>query len=146
MNHWTRKSTALWTILLVAVAGTVLAVDEFEITRSTVDGGGAMESTGGGFSLSGTIGQPDAGVMTSGDGRLTGEYQLTGGFWFETPPGDCNATGLVDLLDYFDFDVEVCITGPTGGIVAGCECFDVDRNGSVSLRDFGIIQASFTNP
>jgi len=32
---------------------------EFEISRSTVDGGGAMRSTGGEFELSGTIGQPD---------------------------------------------------------------------------------------
>jgi len=139
MMHCNRKSTAVWGMVL-AVVGTALAVDEFEITRSTIDGGGAMESAGGDFSLSGTIGQPDAGVMAGG------EFQLTGGFWFETPPGDCNATGLVDLLDYFDFDVEVCITGPTGGIVPGCECFDVDRSGSVNLRDFGIIQASFTNP
>jgi len=71
------------------------------------------------------------------------EFQLTGGFWFETPPGDCNATGLVDQLDYFDFDLEVCITAPVGGIVPGCECFDVDRSGSVTLRDFGIVQRHF---
>jgi len=94
----------------------------------------------GGFSLFGTIGQPDAGVMEGGG------FKLTGGFWFETPPGDCNETGLVDLHDYFDFDVEVCITGPTGRILPGCECFDVDHSDRVNLRDFDVIQASFTSP
>ena len=41
----------------------------------TVDGGGGFNSTGGGFSVSGTIGQPDAGT-TSG-----GNYSVNGGFW-----------------------------------------------------------------
>ena len=41
----------------------------------TVDGGGGTFSTGGGYSLGGTAGQPDAGVL-SGDG-----YTLGGGFW-----------------------------------------------------------------
>ena len=140
MNPWTRKSAAAWTILLAAVAGTVLAADEFEMTRSTIDGGGAMESSGGDFSVSGTIGQPDAGVMRGGD-ELTGEFELTGGFWFQTPLGDCNATGIVNLLDYDEF--EACLTGPTGGVDPGCECFDVDRNGSINLQDFGEVQSAF---
>jgi hypothetical protein len=41
----------------------------------TVDGGGATFSTGGGYSLGGTAGQPDAGLLTGG------EYRLGGGFW-----------------------------------------------------------------
>jgi hypothetical protein len=41
----------------------------------TIDGGGATFSTGGGYSLGGTIGQPDAGVLSSGS------YTLVGGFW-----------------------------------------------------------------
>jgi hypothetical protein len=40
-----------------------------------VDGGGATFSTGGGYSLGGTAGQPDAGVLTGGG------YTLGGGFW-----------------------------------------------------------------
>lgn len=47
----------------------------YALTWFTVDGGGGMLSQGGGFSLSGTIGQPDAGVL-AGDG-----YALGGGFW-----------------------------------------------------------------
>jgi hypothetical protein len=40
----------------------------------TIDGGGGT-SSGGDYSLSGTIGQPDAGGMSGGD------YDLSGGFW-----------------------------------------------------------------
>jgi hypothetical protein len=69
---------------------------EFEITRSTVDGGGVMFSTGGEFELSGTIGQPDAGTVTGGES----EFELTGGSWFGEPLDDCNSDGWVNLIDY----------------------------------------------
>ncbi len=41
----------------------------------TIDGGGGT-STGGVYSVSGTIGQPDAGAPMSGV-----NFSLTGGFW-----------------------------------------------------------------
>jgi hypothetical protein len=41
----------------------------------TVDGGGQTEPDGAGYTLSGTIGQPDA------DGWFGGGYTLSGGFW-----------------------------------------------------------------
>ena len=47
----------------------------YEIAWSTIDGGGAMFSMGGGYSLGGTIGQADAGAMSSGN------YVLIGGLW-----------------------------------------------------------------
>ncbi len=46
----------------------------FSLTWWTVDGGGGT-SSGDAFVVAGTIGQPDAGVMTGGD------YALKGGFW-----------------------------------------------------------------
>ena len=47
----------------------------YEIAWWTVDAGGGI-STNGQFTLSGTMGQPDAGApMTNG------QYSLTGGFW-----------------------------------------------------------------
>lgn len=47
----------------------------YSIDWFTIDGGGGT-STGGVYSVSGTIGQPDAG------GPLTnGQYSITGGFW-----------------------------------------------------------------
>jgi hypothetical protein len=46
----------------------------FSIDWHTIDGGGGT-STGGVYSVSGTIGQPDAGVASGGN------YSITGGFW-----------------------------------------------------------------
>src|SRR5215471_8224864 len=46
----------------------------YSIDWFTVDGGGGT-STGGVYSLSGTIGQPDAGHMSGGN------FTLDGGFW-----------------------------------------------------------------
>jgi hypothetical protein len=47
----------------------------YTLTWSTIDGGGAMTSAGGAFTLSGTLGQPDAGI-TSG-----ATFTLASGFW-----------------------------------------------------------------
>jgi len=47
----------------------------YSIDWYTIDGGGGT-STGGVYSVSGTIGQPDAGAAMSG-----GNYTLQGGFW-----------------------------------------------------------------
>lgn len=114
------------------------AAQQFEITRSTIDGGGVMRSTGGEFELSGTIGQPDAGRMTGGN------FELNGGFWFPLATGDCEEDGDVDLSDHELF--ESCLTGPNGGPAVGeCRCFDVDQSGDVDLADFATIQSAFTN-
>ena len=53
----------------------------FAIPWWTVDGGGGV-SEGGDYSLSSTLGQPDAGSMSGGG------YTLAGGFWSEevSPP------------------------------------------------------------
>ena len=110
-----------WLTLMTLTAAAIVSAGppEFEITRSTIDGGGVMRSTGGDFELSGTCGQPDAGVMSGGD------FQLTGGFWIESPPTDCNDDGMVSLLDHETFTA--CLSGPDGGIDANpCPCFDVD--------------------
>jgi hypothetical protein len=55
--------------LLAAAASARLSIDWF-----TMDGGGGT-STNGQYSLTGTIGQPDAGAMSGGP------YSLIGGFW-----------------------------------------------------------------
>jgi hypothetical protein len=65
------------TILVVAttVAAVTVLAQSFSIDWHTIDGGGGT-STGGVYSVSGTIGQPDAG------GPMTnGQYSVTGGFW-----------------------------------------------------------------
>ena len=52
-----------------------VAAAQYAINWHTIDGGGGT-STGGVYSVSGTIGQPDAG------GPMTnGQFSVTGGFW-----------------------------------------------------------------
>ncbi len=111
---------------------------QLEIARYTIDGGGGS-CAGGEFELSGTIGQPDPGPIMRSAG-----FELTGGFWFQTPRGDCDSTGGVDLLDHNGF--ESCLTGPATGVTIGCECFDMNRSGTVDLADFAISQSTFTGP
>jgi len=61
--------------LLAFLAGILCASAQgYSIDWFTVDGGGGT-STGGVFSVSGTIGQPDAGHMSGGN------YAIDGGFW-----------------------------------------------------------------
>jgi hypothetical protein len=58
------------------LTGIVLAAGSYDLSWWTVDGGGHTFSAGGGYSLGGSIGQPDAGPVMSGGG-----YVLVGGFW-----------------------------------------------------------------
>jgi len=61
-------------ILAVPLFTPSLQAQTYSIDWSTVDGGGGA-STGGIYTVSGTVGQPDAGTMSGGD------YALVGGFW-----------------------------------------------------------------
>jgi len=69
------KRTHFAAMLMAVVVLTASArAQNYSIDWFTIDGGGGT-STGGVFSVSGTIGQPDAGVMSGG------QYSLNGGFW-----------------------------------------------------------------
>lgn len=86
------RSNACWSSALALVVAAVIggagpASAQFAITRFTIDGGGATLSSGGSFGLGGTVGQPDAGLL-SGAG-----FVLRGGFWF----GGGTATAVGDL-------------------------------------------------
>jgi hypothetical protein len=86
-------------ILTLAAASAAQA--QISIPWFTVDGGGGS-SSGGSFTIRGTIGQPDAGVMTGG------QYTVSGGFWAGIASShpcaaDFNTDGSVDLFDYLDF-------------------------------------------
>jgi hypothetical protein len=62
-------------MLLVPAGLIALAQGGYELSWWTVDGGGHTYSTGGGYELGGTIGQPDAGVLAGGG------YTLSSGYW-----------------------------------------------------------------
>ena len=133
VNMW----CALGTVVLIGVVGT--SGQEFELARHTMDGGGVLSSTGSDFELSGTIGQPDAGMMSGG------EFELSGGFWFPLAPSDCNEDGCVNLYDYDA--LESCLAGPGGGLLMSeCNCFDLDADNDVDLTDAARLQEEFTGP
>src|SRR2546423_11033221 len=67
------KSLKLALLLLAAASAASLA-QSYSIDWFTIDGGGGT-STGGVYSVTGTIGQPDAGKMSGGN------YSIDGGFW-----------------------------------------------------------------
>jgi hypothetical protein len=76
-----RKETAcllLGACCLLLAAGSLAAAQTgtgYDLSWWTVDGGGATWSSGAGYQLGGTAGQPDAGLLEGGG------YTLGGGFW-----------------------------------------------------------------
>jgi len=66
-----KHSTAALIVLLMLSAQ--VRAQNYAIDWFTIDGGGG--TTGGVYSVSGTIGQPDAGMLSGGS------YQLVEGFW-----------------------------------------------------------------
>ncbi|MGD2111592.1 MAG: hypothetical protein PVI86_19620 [Phycisphaerae bacterium] len=109
---------------------------ELEITRSTIDAGGILRSTGGAFEVSGTVGQFDAGIMTGG------VFEVYGGFWFPVDSTECDDNGLVDYADHAAFTG--CMLGPGGGLgEVPCPCYDADHDLAITLRDYASLQAGF---
>ena len=131
-----RMNTGAVAIVLMVVAPKALAQD-LEIRWYTIDGGGGV-STGNGLTVSGTVGQPDAGVLSGGD--LT----LSGGFWAagaEQPcalPGDITGDGAVDLND---LAIVLANYGVPGGALY--EDGDLDGDGDVDLADLAIVLAAY---
>lgn len=89
MSRARRVLLALATSLPALAFATVTHAYDL-LTWHSIDGGGVTIATGGGYTLGGTIGQPDAGTLAYGP------FTLRGGFWTggaassvgvdETPP------------------------------------------------------------
>ena len=89
-------------VLAVAINPVWVLADTFDLSWYTFDGSYTL-STGGGFSLGGTVGQPDASTA----GLTGGGFSLTGGFWPvvvpAVTPGDLNCDGSVNFGDINPF-------------------------------------------
>ena len=107
------------------------AGDNVEACFASGDGN---PNTGGEYELSGTIGQPDAGLVMTG-----GDLEVVGGFWpagVEEPFcfGDLNGDNAVNLTDLAQ------LLGNSGTISdATYEDGDLDGDADVDLADLGAL-------
>ena len=130
----------LFSILFVvcAAVSAVPAID-YDLSWHTVDNGGIggnSYSSGGVFQLAGTIGQPDAGVMSAG------AFELSGGFWpaaTQTCAGDVNGDGEVDVTDLLD------VIAAWGACPPDSCPSDIDQDGDVDVSDL-LAVISFWGP
>ncbi len=101
----------------------------FTIPWSTIDGGGGRTS-GGPFTINGTIGQWDAGQLLAG-----GSFTIVGGYWALPPacPGDVNGDRMVGLADVAE--VTSCWAQPASCNLAA----DLDLSGSIGLADLAVV-------
>jgi len=123
---------------LVAAAATLAAVGagvDYDLSWYSIDGGGGT-SYAVDLELSGTIGQPDAGVMSGGD------FELSGGFWVggaEVTPPPCPAD--------VDHDGEVSFNDLLAVLAAWGACEDcpedIDANGVVDFNDLLVVLAAW---
>jgi hypothetical protein len=61
--------------LIVSLPAASQSGNGYALTWHTIDNGGVTFNMGNGYQLGGSVGQPDAGSLSSGD------YTLVGGFW-----------------------------------------------------------------
>lgn len=145
MNQRERFWIALMLLKIVCLNASTMAID---VDWHSVDGGGAMNSTGDVYSVSGTIGQPDATTAKMSGGA----YTVSGGFWVASItqpivgcgeiPGDTDGDDDIDLVDFAE--IQLCYTGPGGTATDECGCVDSDGDGDVDLVDFAAFQIAFT--
>jgi len=136
-----RGSRISFTMLALAGVGFHLGAAEagVEVVRQYFGAGGAVQSSGGGYELNGTIGQSVVGVSASKS------FTLTTGLWPALSAGDCNLDGTVGIIDYES--LAICLSGPgSGSASASCRCFDLDASNQVDLRDFALYASGFTGP
>ncbi len=92
LGAFEQRSRALLLAMLLLLGGWSTAQAQPAIPWQTVDGGGGL-CTAGGFTLRGTVGQADAGVMSGGP------FALAGGFWQTQTP----STGTMSQRLYMPF-------------------------------------------
>jgi hypothetical protein len=95
---------------------------------TTIDAGGGT-SSGGEYTLTGTIGQHDAGTLMTGE-----NFSLTGGFW----PGRQTPVCIVNLEHFADFAAR-WLDLPCDPGNDFCDGADLDMLGDVDMEDMKIL-------
>ncbi len=75
VSRFTLYVLLLASLILLSTFTRAQSDSGYNLTWSTINNGGSTRSESGSYTLSGTIGQIDAGVLSGG------AYTLTGGFW-----------------------------------------------------------------
>ena len=96
-QHSTTSGLSLALFCLLPSVLCLPAAAQYSLDWSTVDGGGGTV-TSGQYTLSGTIGQPDA-----GEPLAVGQYSLCGGFWGMLAPNavESATNGLPGLISWW---------------------------------------------
>ncbi len=110
-------------IVLLVLVMSFSARADYEISWSTIDAGGGT-SSGGPYTLTVTIGQPDAGDMAGGD------YELAGGFL----PGNLWQQCFVDFEHFARFAM-YWLDAPCGPSDNWCHGADLDGSTDVGVSD-----------
>ena len=123
------------TLLISAAAVLLLALNlnaqTYSIDWFKVAGGGGT-STGGVFTVSGTIGQHDAGSMTGG------QYALTGGFWGIVGVVPTPGAPLLQLARTATNTVVIWWPSPSTGFV-------IQQNGDLRTTNWAAPQQTVTD-
>lgn len=123
-----RSSLVTLALLLVLPSAGAQTGGDFDLTWNTIDGGGSA-STGDGLTLDGTVGQPDAGLLSGGD------FTLEGGFWAAVAApaclGDCNRDRVV-AVDELVTIVNIALDDT---LIARCARGDLDGNGQIAVGE-----------
>lgn len=133
MKNWSKLHRAITTGTLF-VAGMLPAGAQSISTERSVIAGGGGTSIGGAFTLSGTIGQPDATTPLTG-----GAFSLAGGFWalpvaIQMPGAPLLSVGLSNSL--------VVVSWPR----AGAEGFVLDSATSLAAVPANTVWAQVLFP
>jgi hypothetical protein len=128
IGYMTKKRMAALTavsVLILAVHSWAQSGGGYDLTWSTIDGGGQTFSMGGGYELGGTVGQADAGAPLI---DASSGYELFGGFWAGAATS-CACRLYGDLVEpYCDFqpDVDDLVCAVVGfANVDGCPNADI---------------------
>ena len=120
------------------IAGLLLALSSLHAQTYSIDwskiAGGGGTSTGGVYSVSGTIGQPEAG------GALTnGQYSVTGGFWVLPQAVQVAGAPTISIVPAAPGYATVSWTPATAGFV-------LQENLSLSTPNWTLSPSGTTNP
>ena len=115
LNGFVQKGVV--TLVAACLLMTVPASGEYDLSWSTIDGGGGT-SAGGQYIVRGTIGQPDAAYSAGG------QYEVLGGFW---------PSGPLCIVEFHDFARLAQHWLDTGSGLPG----DLDGDDDVDYEDMG---------